>query len=915
MSEPRHRTRTDLVLIVAAGLLGLALLPAGGLARWIGVAIGLVLLHELRSFPRVTALVGRLSRYAPYALVAALFVGLFADLLLGRPPASRDHGIHYFQTHLLVHELLPTGRLWGWTDAFNNGYPYGENYPVLGYLLTGAAHLLSFETVPLRTSYAWGLAAVWVIGAVGVWWLAALVSREAGLARASAWAGAVGAALWLLDAGASRQGGWNYAMFHGVWPQQLSAALWVLSLPLTWRALQAPTPRRLCAAGLALGASVLAHPFGLLAAATSGGGWILALLLRRQDDAPLPRPFAVWAIVHGIALLACGWWLAVFFGSAAAMQRSPVPWRPLGRISVGALTGELFDSHWAWFAPLFILGAIAIVRRGSALGLACLGLVLALLLLAANEALTILRLDLLVSGFKNLQFPRYAIEVKPIMFAVAGFGAVGIPAALRALAARDRDRPSRGRTLAIALVLAPFVTSAVEDVGRVATRPVGAIDVLEGSAFSDDDAELLEALRAQKDAMPEGTPMRVAFLRNKMSSATYALFAITDAEVDLVVDGHVPAVNFRHQVRRRVKGYRRMGVTHVVHDRRLEDTETAFSEELEEIDRFGRFHLARYRTGAYAPAWMSPDVAEVEVTRMDETGLDATVTGLTRSAKLTVLRAPHVRWSATWKGEPIEHVEPYIKHGVTSTQFEVESDGELQLRYAVSGIERGMGWVSLAVWILGIVALASGRALPLSTTPVPARLRRGLVVAAVVLGAFVLWFSAARQRASLEATWVEAAKEIGYSRADDDPTFVRDLVEADALAIEVDPEPRCHGLLTRDVGSGCTDVDLRPHLHTLYRAPYLYRCLEFTVPPDGKAWVQLGDGGHDVVGTLLRREEGTTGEDLKFGIAFAPAELRTSKRDYRVDMRHNATGAVATIENNSRHSERFCISAAEVDPP
>ena len=900
---------------MAAGLLGLALLPAGGLARWVGVAIGLVLLVELRSFPKVTALVGRLARFAPYALVAALFIGLFADLLLGRPPASRDHGIHYFQTHLLVHELLPSGRLWGWTDAFNNGYPFGENYPVLGYLVTGAAHVLSFEAVPLRTSYAWGLAFVWAIGAIGVWWLAALVTREAGLPRASAWAGAVGAALWLLDAGASRQGGWNYAMFHGVWPQQLSAALWVLSLPLTWRALQAPTPRRICAAGLALGASILAHPFGLLAAATSGGGWVLALLLRRRDDDPLPRPFAIWAAVHGFALLACGWWLAVFFGSAEAMSRSPVPWRPLGRISVGALTGELFDSHWAWFAPLFLLGAIAIVRRGSALGLACLGLVLALLLLAANEALTILRLDLLVSGFKNLQFPRYAIEVKPVMFAVAGFGAVGIPAALRALAARDRDRPSRRRTVAIALVLAPFATTAVEDIGRVATRPVGAIDILEGSRFADDDAELLEALRAEKDAMPEGTPMRVAFLRNKMSSATYALFAITDAEVDLIVDGHVPAVNFRHQVRRRVKGYRRLGVTHVVHDRKFEDTETAFANDLEQIDRFGRFRLARFRTAAYSPSWILPDVANVELTRIDETGIDATVTGLTRKAKLTLLRAPHVRWSATWRGEPIDPVEPHSKHGVTATQFEIESDGELQLRYEVGSIERGMGWVSLAIWVLGLLALASGRELQLSRAPVSARVRRGLVVAALVLVVVVAWFAMARQRASLEATWVEAAKEIGYSRADSDPTFVRDLVEENALAIEVLPEPRCHGLLTRDVGSGCTDVDLRPHLHTLYRAPYLYRCLEFTVPPKGTARVQLGSGGHDVVGTLLRREEGTTGEDLRFGIAFAPAELRTSKRDYKVDVRHNATGAIATIENDSRNSERFCISAAEVDPP
>mgnify|MGYP003886285597 CR=1 FL=1 len=55
-----------------------------------------------------------------------------------------------------------------------------------------------------------------------------------------------------------------------------------------------------------------------------------------------------------------------------------------------------------------------------------------LLVAASEEALSVFRLDLLVSGFKNLQFPRYAIAQKPLACAVAGVGGY----ALLRLAAR-----------------------------------------------------------------------------------------------------------------------------------------------------------------------------------------------------------------------------------------------------------------------------------------------------------------------------------------------------------------------------------------------------------------------------------------------------------------------------------------------
>ncbi len=432
-------------------LLGLVVASATtGWALWLATAVvlgaGTLPLHALI---RSDLWQQRRSRL-PFAVLVVLTVVLLSPLLVGDPPASRDHAIHYFQMHLLVDEMLPSGRLWGWSPALNHGYPFGESYPVLGYLWMSAAHLLSFGAISLRTSYAWGLAALWMLSAAVAWWLAALMTRElmggsagsegpsgdagasadedppsaaapadgvGGPAEAAAWAGLAAAVLWLLDTGESRQGGWIYLMFHGVWPQLMAATLWAASLGLTWRAFADPRPRRLALAVLALGGALWSHPFGLLTTTASMGIWAVMVLIDRGD---WPGPWRTWAIIHGAGIVLGGGWLATFFGSAEAMARSPVQWTSLAEMGARLLQGQLLPGVFVWAAPLGLLGAIVVLRRGGSLGWAVLGLAVAQLLLASEEAITVLRLDLMLSGFKNLQFPRYTISFKPLWFAMGG---------------------------------------------------------------------------------------------------------------------------------------------------------------------------------------------------------------------------------------------------------------------------------------------------------------------------------------------------------------------------------------------------------------------------------------------------------------------------------------------------------------
>ncbi len=909
---PATRTSTDRVVVGLLLACGTLLALAGpGLARWLGTALILISAWELRFFAHRP--LPKLRLAAPVLVLVGAYVALFWELLLGRPPGSRDHAIHYFQTRLLWDELIPSGRLWGWSGSLGAGYPYGESYPVAGYLLGGLCNAATFGLVGPRESYAWGIAITWALGAVAVGWLAhAIVStlrRDDPLA--ARWAFCAGGLLWLFDAGASRQGGWNYLLFHGVWPQMFSAVLWALSLTLSVRALERPSPRRIAAAALLLGASVAAHPFGMLAAAASAGLLLISILMR---PAAMPAPLRTWGLVHfGAAAVSVGVVL-VFLGSADGMARSPVQWSPLGQISYDTLTGGLFPTHWAWLGPLFILGVLAIVRRPSALGLLSLFLCAALVVLGSHESMTVLRLDLVVSAFKNLQFPRYTIELKPVFFAIAGVGAVLLPAAVRSVV--SLPRPSRGRAWLLAALAAPFLASFAPDLGRLKTRPVGALDTLEANPEGVDEAAMLAVLREEASALKG--PLKVAYLRTGMGGGMFPIYAITDANAELVLDGHIAAVNFKHRIRRDPLGYDALGVTHVIYDRALPEREAPFASRLTELGRFGRYHLARYTpvttmprvTVQHGVARLITDEAEHVVIAVDTP----------RPSAVLLRQAPHLRWEATFEGEPIDILPAKRVTGLTLLSVNVPGSGELELTYRRTAGERVAGWVSLFAWVLGLGALTRGR-------PLRFRRRPTLVasVPVIVVGGVLAFIGVERTQATnLERTWQDFAADRAYrgaALADEDASedqrarLVRDLIDENAVVFTRNPSRVCNGLTGKDVLAGCSEAEHQPVRATTYRTPYLFRCLEFGVPPGGVVKIELGSGGHDVLGRITRRLLGAPGRGLRFGAGTAPRKLVSDDLDFFVRAEDAQEPVVATVTNDGAHMQRFCLAAAEVAPP
>jgi hypothetical protein len=916
---PKARERRPESAVVSLLTVAVAVVVAvvfQGVLRWVAIAAAVTVGPEL--FVLVPAGVRRRAlRVAPVLLVVAVATGLLWDLVVGHAPASRDHAIHYFQTSVLVEQMLPSGRLSGWTDRLNNGYPFGESYPTLGHLWVAAPHLLTFGALDLRTSYAWGLLGVWALAIASVWWLAHTIAGEVagGSSKQVAWAGCVGSLAWLLDPGGSRQGGWSYVMFHGVWPQMLSAAFWTLSLVLTWRALQAASPRRLALAGGVLGASVLAHPFGLLTAVASALGWLVVLLVMPDGRAVASGRLRLWLLVHLIAAGLAFGAMSVFFGSAASMGRSPVPWAPLEELATGLITGGLFDAQAPWAGVLAVLGIVVVLHRGKVMSWLALALALGMIVLGSHAAITTLRFDLIVSGFENLQFPRYAIAIKPLIFAFAGVGALVVARGLKSWGAGHETRVGpRPLRFVAALVLAPFIVGVGQDAGRLFARPVGGIDTLQASGLASHESAMLEALRAEAERSPGG--LRVAFLRTGMGGATYPIFTIADAGADLVLDGHVATINFEHRFGPRTPpALAAMGVTHVIRDRDLGDDEEALAGALEKIGVYGPHTVSRFRFDAIGrhPVTATRPGAMIELIEEHSERLVVDVDGVSRRTAITLLRAPHVRWRATFDGAPIDILESRLHSALPVMRITVPGSGRLVLRYHRSQLETIATWTSVVTLGLVLLALAVPRRIELADRlhgPAAQRLSALLIGLCVALA--LLWL-ARRQAAQLEATWNEAIHRVVPRQPNvASPVFVRDLVIDDAVESTRSVERICDGLLGKDALEGCSEAAHRPSMALAFNPPHLYRCLAVTVPPKGVAKVDLGSA-RSVVGMVARLEG--DGRGLTWAVHPATDDERPHPvRRRPTDFHLQGDGIALRLVNRSGTPQRICVAAAEVRP-
>ena len=165
----------------------------------------------------------------------ALVVLVFAAWLLwpvprGVMPMSADHTVHLTRIVPTAERLVEHGALSGWEPTWFFGFPLGELYPQLGDLLIIAIRGLSFGALDWPSAYALGFFVVFAIQGL-------VLLRIGRLFGLGPWPGLIAAALMLSDAGFTREGGWMYTVYFGVWPQALATSLAWLGLGEVARAL------------------------------------------------------------------------------------------------------------------------------------------------------------------------------------------------------------------------------------------------------------------------------------------------------------------------------------------------------------------------------------------------------------------------------------------------------------------------------------------------------------------------------------------------------------------------------------------------------------------------------------------------------------------------------------------------------
>jgi hypothetical protein len=650
--------------------------------------------HGSRSSKVVRALLG---------LLPAVVVLMFAAYLLwpvpsGVMPLSADHTVHLTRIVLTAERLATTGALSGWEPTWFFGFPLGELYPQLGDLLIISIHALGLGVLDWPSAYALGFYLMFALQGL-------VLLRIGRLFGFGPWPGLIAAALLLCDAGFTREGGWMYTVYFGVWPQAFATSLAWLGLGETARALgwshapgpskprregpfagggvkdlQAPSTeqarRATLFAGLSFGAALLAHPIAL---PTLGiGGLLLVITL-------VPRAPVAWRVglarclIAGLigALLAAWWWVPML-QHKAWMASYGWLFTPLDTMFEWLRE----DGRWAQRMPAAVgyLALVGIVLASVGVGRVARFVALFAVvqwLLASSDAFWQLRLDRLGDGFTHMQYQRFLTGAKPGLFLCAGLTTVAPAAwARRWFLARDHLRHPKLALLG-ALGLAPITAAAslwllADSRAVMAEHDVGEIQVQRMPGDPELDAnyqEFLSWARQQWDTREHD--YRIAARAHRDSHV------FMDAPVWTRTPqyklGFTPGDNFVHKPESAHRELLdKLGVRWIVS---IDNGHARPGE----VARFGRIVVREHRGQARGLAWLEGggtlELLDADLRR----GLvRVRVRDVDQGARVVFGIGGYPRWRLTLDGQPLEWFEDPVYGDTEPVSLAAREAGELR---------------------------------------------------------------------------------------------------------------------------------------------------------------------------------------------------------------------------------------------
>jgi hypothetical protein len=599
--------------------------------------------------------------YGPYLGIVGLNCFLFWPLLLGRMPISHDHPVHLFKAWHFVEKMLTSFRISGWSEYWFAGWPAGELYPPGTDIWIALFRLPTFF-LSWEKTYAFAFLSMFILSSLAIYWLGSYaIGRLAGF---------VAACLYLLDPGAWREGGWNYVVNWGVWPQALSNTFAFLAFLMLERLKRKESLKDLILLGVMISSSLISHPINLIFLSTAFIIWFLVQFLLREK---IPTLKILQGITIGILL--AGFWYVPFIAKTEWAQVYGAPWRSLPQIGYMILSGTLFRGMSPF---LFFLGFFGIIlglfqRRPFVLFLSLLSFVL--IFIASSSTYDILNYLGLDKVSSRILFHRFLIPLKICFFLSCGWMVFRFSLIFNSPKPSTSKLKNLGVFLFSLLVLAPFLGSIISEFSKRYMKGVGIILTSKDIGKKWEDYQRF--LNWSKDLKKkEPNFFRIAY-KVYRHDHSFISAPVTNNIPFYKPNGFTPASNFIHKITSfHPEVLKALNVKYIVSKRPL------MLSRIDLIKRFGHIRVFKFmdwhpsRYTIKGPGKAKVKLWEDEKIRIKIWGADS------KKSKLKLHVAHYVNWRAYMNGKEVKISPAYIYNDKFLAFMEVPiQDGIIEFRF------------------------------------------------------------------------------------------------------------------------------------------------------------------------------------------------------------------------------------------
>ncbi len=344
------------------------------------------------------------------AAVIVTWPALTTDSIIGG-----DHGTHVAKTEFLIKDLSKFQAPYTWTHKRYTGYPKHVHYSPAAYLPAAAIYFISFSTLSVQQAYSLSLVFLYLLYAFALF-------RFAKLALTDTWA-LLATLVTLSDLGAWQLSGYTWNMVIGVWPSTLALSYLLFAFEYLVRNDRNPGFHLRLWAGFFYGLAILTHPLMLIFTVVALAAALLSTLLDGkffQIRKPLKDfSFKSWILPFCLAGGIAAGWLPLFLWNRASADQRGYSWLSLDRALTYLLKGALLPGTNAFWVIFGLSGMIFLLWRARGFLRFCSLLALLLILIALKDFSLLLPPAIKDTVVSNIEFPRFFILTKPLLFLLA----------------------------------------------------------------------------------------------------------------------------------------------------------------------------------------------------------------------------------------------------------------------------------------------------------------------------------------------------------------------------------------------------------------------------------------------------------------------------------------------------------------